>query len=201
MVDASRRKWLLPGAVFVLALAVWVLAQARGGGVHVEQAATPPSLATSQAVGAISGGESATQAGDPGTDSIAELIEAQAGQLADVLAHLRGACAAAQAGGASRVAGDAAARCVEDAEGAMHTADLIRGSISSPAGAGMPADVRRRWDQTLAEATATVRGALAPLWDEIGRVLASGTTAPAETRALGHLRDRIGRILSEVGRE
>ncbi len=187
MMDASRRKWLLPGAVFVLALAVWVLAQARGGGVHVEQAATPPSLATSQAVGAISGGESATQAGDPGTDSIAELIEAQAGQLADVLAHLRGACAAA--------------RCVEDAEGAMHTADLIRGSISSPAGAGMPADVRRRWDQTLAEATATVRGALAPLWDEIGRVLASGTAVPAETRALGHLRDRIGRILSEVGRE
>ncbi len=63
----------------------------------------------------------------------------------------------------------------------------------------MPADVRRRWDRTLAEATATVRGALAPLWDEIGRVLASGTAVPAETRDLGHLRDRIGRILSEVG--
>ncbi len=190
--DASRRKLLLPGAVLVLALAVWILAQVRGAGVHVEQAATPPSLATSQAVGA---------AGDPGTDSIAELIEAQAGQLADVLAHLRGACAAAWTGGPSRVARDAAARCAEDAEGAMYTADLIRGSISSPAGAGMPADVRRRWDQTLAEATATVRGALAPLWDEIGRALASGTAAPAETRALGHLRDRIGRILSEVGRE
>ncbi len=191
MVDASRRKWLLPGAVLALALAVWVLAHARGGGVHVEQAATPPSLATSQA---SPGGA----AGDPGTDSIAELIEAQAGQLADVLDHLRGACGAARASGARPVARDAAARCVEDAEGAMHTVDLIRGSISSPAGAGMPVDVRRRWDQTLAEATATVRGALTPLWDEIGRVLASGTAAPAETRALGHLRDRIGRVLSEV---
>ncbi len=82
----------------------------------------------------------------------------------------------------------------------MSTVDLLRETSASPAGAVMPAEVRRRWDSTLREATVTVREMLGPLWDDAGRALVSAREAPADVRALGHLRDRIGRILSVAER-
>ncbi len=219
MRDVARHKlWLLPGAVLVLALAAWVVVfQGRGGGLRVDQTVVPPpasSTPTSPAAGAPEVGaapgtsagvgtqagtaDTCAQAGDPGTDSLGELLEAQAGQLTDVLAHLRSVCAAA--GGGSDIAVGTVERCVEDAEAAVGTVELIRGSVASPAGAAMPAEVRTRWDATLRDATGSVREALGPLWDKIGRALASGRAAPADARALGHLRDRIGRVLSEADR-
>jgi hypothetical protein len=88
---------------------------------------------------------------------------------------------------------------VEDAEGVMNLVELLRGTIEGPAGAAMPADVRRRWDGTLSQATATVRRMLIPVWDGVGQALARGGESPAEFRALGHLRDRIGRVLTAAG--
>lgn len=207
--DLMRQKSWLPGAVLVLALAVWVLARAHGGGgLRVDRATVPPSASSSQVpsgaglswgntTGASSGDDPEAPVVDPGTDSLGEMLEAQARQLADLLTHLRGVCGAAGAGPAG-IAIDAATKCVEDAEAAMGTVDLIRGTVASPAGAAMPMVVRTRWDTTLQDAATTVRGALGPLWDRVGRALASGREAPADARALGHLRDRIGRVLSEV---
>lgn len=90
-------------------------------------------------------------------------------------------------------------RCVEDAEGAVHLVDLIRGTLEGPAGAAIPGDVRKRWDGTLSLDAATVREMLAPVWDAVGRALASGGASPEEFRALGHLRDRIGQVLAAAG--
>ncbi len=209
MRDFARHKRWLPGAVLVLAFAVWVVAQGRGVGLRVDQAAAPPSAVPAPAypaAGAPQAGagthagaaDPGAQASDPGTDSLGELLEAEAGQLTDVLAHLRSVCAAA--GGGSDIAVSTVERCVDDAEAAVGTVELIRGSVASPAGAAMPAEVRTRWDATLRDATGAVRGALGPLWDKVDRALASGHLAPADARALGHLRDRIARILSEVDR-
>jgi len=203
------RRLFLPGAVLVVALAVWVVAQTRGAGFRVDQAQVSQSdsivqagggsaahPASRSAPGTSAGADSIVQERDPGADSIAEILEAQAGQLTDLLSHLRGTCASAKASAGVHVAIGTATRCVEDAEAAMSTVELLRETIASPAGAGMPAEVRRRWDGTLSAATATIHELLGPLWDDAGGALASAHESPADFRALGHLRDRIGRILS-----
>ncbi len=116
-----------------------------------------------------------------------------------MLAHLQVACAAARPSRGGTVTVDLVTRCVEDAEGAMNLVDLLRGTLEGPAGAAMPGDVRKRWEGTLSSDAATVREMLTPLWGAVGRALASGGTSPEEFRVLGHLRDRIGRVLAAAG--
>lgn len=137
--------------------------------------------------------------GDSGDDSLADLIEAQAGQLTDVLAHMRTTCGAAQrTSHGTALAPAPVAACVQDAEGAMSLVELLRGTVASPAGQTMPGSVRARWQQTLADAAAAIRESLTPLWDATEKALASGQEPPDQARALGHLRDRIGGVLSQA---
>lgn len=134
------------------------------------------------------------------SESLADILEAEGGQLTDVLAHLRTTCGLARPSRGERTAVDLVTRCVEDAEGTMSLVDLIRGSIEGPAAAGMPGDLRNRWEDTLVSARATVREMLTPVWDAVGQDLTLGHSAPADFRALGHLRDRIGLVLSAARR-
>jgi hypothetical protein len=209
MKGLPRRAWLPAGAVFALVLLAWGLSQTRGAGIHVdtsppgsESASTPSSTGGTGDTGFPGGAFQPPLRGqDPGTNSLPDFIEAQAGQLTDILSHLRLTCAAATPPSPSgRLSSTALSKCVDDAEAAVNVVDILRGSIQSPAGAAMPGDVRKRWDDTLAEATATVTSALTPLWDSTGRVLASGRESPEEVQTLGHLRDRIGRVLSQLER-
>jgi hypothetical protein len=190
-------------------LVAWGLSQTRGAGIRVdtsppgpESGSTPPSGSGPQDTGFPGGAVQPPLVGqDPGTNSLPDFIEAQAGQLNDILSHLRLTCAAATPRSPSgRLSSTALSKCVADAEAAVNVVDVLRGSIQSPAGAAMPGDVRKRWDDTLAETTATVASALTPLWDSTGRALASGRESPEEVQALGHLRDRIGRVLSQLER-
>ncbi len=202
MRGVPRQAWLLPGAVLVLALVAWVLTHAYTPAFRVEPAS--PGASAAAADRAPSDAPAAPPAGGaPGapSGSLADLLEAQAGELSDILAQMHAACAAAQApvpgGGLARAA---ASGCVADAEAAMSIVDLLRGTVESPAGQNMPGEVRARWATTLAQAAAAIREALAPLWTRTGQVLASGQAPPEEVRRVGHLRDRIGRVLSEAER-
>jgi hypothetical protein len=204
MRGVPRQAWLLPGAVLVLALVAWVLTHAYTPAFRVEPAPASPGASAAAADRAPSDAAAAPPAGGaPGapSGSLADLLEAQAGELSDILAQMHAACAAAQApapgGGLARAA---ASGCVADAEAAMSIVDLLRGTVESPAGQNMPGEVRARWATTLAQATAAIREALAPLWTRTGQVLASGQAPPEEVRRVGHLRDRIGRVLSEAER-
>lgn len=140
-----------------------------------------------------------TAAAPTGGDDLADIIEPQAAQLSDLLESLHAACPAARyparPGGVSAVA-----RCVEAAEAAIRTADLIRGTLESPAGASIPGTVRERWHGTLAEAAGTVREALVPVQQAVGGTLAGELISAAAFRDLSHLRDRIARMLSETTR-
>jgi len=201
-----QRSLVLVGCVLILAATGWTLAHPRGP--VVVQSDRVPSAAPSPGASAppappISGQRPIQDplqpaARDTGADTIADVLEPQAGQLEDVLAQLRAECPAARPAGGGAVPLGPATRCVEAADAAMGTVELLRGTIASTAGAGMPGDVRRRWNGTLDEAAATVREALRPLWTAIGRSLASGRESPERVRALGHLRDRIGGILSQT---
>lgn len=199
----SPRLLLLAGAALVLVLAGWMLSHTRGP-VIVEAdrplsgAPSAPASGPLAPPGQVPAQGMAQAAGrDTGADTIAGILEPQAGQLEDVLAQLRAVCPSARTARGDIALGPAT-RCVEAAEGAMGTVDLIRGTVASPAGAGMPGDVRKRWDGTLDEAVTTIRGTLTPLWNAVGRSLASGRETPERVRALGHLRDRIGEILSQA---
>ncbi len=196
---------LLAGAALILALAAWVLSHpwegtvVQAGRLAPGAPSAPASDPTAPPGQVLTQGPDQPVARDTGADSIADILEPQAGQLEDVLAQLRAVCPAARSlRGGGDVPLGAATRCVEAAEAAMGTVDLIRGTVASPAGAGMPGEVRKRWDSTLDEAVTTIRAELTPLWDVVGRSLASGLETPERLRALGHLRDRMGEILSQA---
>jgi hypothetical protein len=190
-------------------LVAWGLSQTRGAGIRVDTSPPGPASGSTPSSGG-GAGDPGFPAGavqppllgqDPGSNSLPDVIEAQAGQLNDILSHLRLTCAAATPRSPSgRLSSTALSKCVDDAEAAVNVVDVLRGSIQSPAGAAMPGDVRKRWDDTLAETTATVTSALTPLWDSTGRALASGRESPQDVQALGHLRDRIGGVLSQLER-
>ncbi len=137
---------------------------------------------------------------DVGAGNLADILEAEGGQLTDLLAHFRTSCAAVRQRPQEPMAVDVVSRCVEDAEGVMSIVDLIQGSIEGPASASMPGDIRNRWEETLGSARATVREVLTPVWVAVGRDLTSRRSSPALFRALAHLRDRIGRVLSTAER-
>ncbi len=205
MRSGIQRSLVLVGCVLILAATGWMLAHPRGPA--VVQADRPPSAAPSPGASVpapLTSGQRPIQdplqpaARDTGADTIADVLEPQAGQLEDVLAQLRAVCPAARPPGGGDVPLGPATRCVEAAEAAMGTVELLRGTIASTAGAGMPDDVRRRWNGTLDEAVTTIREALKPLWTAVGRSLASGRESPGRLRAFAHLRDRIGGILSQT---
>ncbi len=138
--------------------------------------------------------------GDVGAGNLADILEAEGGQLTDLLAHFKTSCTAVKQRPHEPMAVDVVSRCVEDAEGVMSLVDLIQGSIEGPASASMPGDVRNRWEDALGSARATIREVLTPVWDAVGRDLTSRRSSPAAFRALAHLRDRIGRVLSTAER-
>ncbi len=198
---------MIPKRLSLRLAAVLVSAGVIGAGVLVySRSAHPvpqPSPVLSDTAPPSRGAVPAPPAAGGGTawsESLADILEAEGGQLTDVLAHLRNTCGLARPSRGERTAVDLGTRCVEDAEGTMSLVDLIRGSIEGPAAAGMPGDLRNRWEDTLVSARATVREMLTPVWDAVGRDLASGRPAPADFRALGHLRDRIGLVLSATRR-
>jgi len=129
-----------------------------------------------------------------------DMLEAESGELTDLLAHLSETCAAATRPAGARLEIPAVEACVEDAEQAANLASLIRESVESPGGAAMPGDVRSRWEATLTTDAGTVDRALAPVAVAVGRVLASGAARAADFRALSHLRDRIDRVHAIVRR-
>jgi hypothetical protein len=208
MRDAHRRTLLLPGVVVVLVFVAWAVVRLHGPALSVGAAppapavpvtpAAPPVAATAPAVSAPAE-TGASSGGDAEGGSLADLLEAQAGQLADLLSHMRATCAATQRTPQGALPSpDAVSACVQDAAGAMSLVEVLRGTIASPAGQTMPGDVRDRWGGTLAQAAAAVRDALAPVWQQTGQALASGQEPPDQARALGHLRDRIGGVLSRA---
>jgi hypothetical protein len=145
-------------------------------------------------------GTGASTGVDVGAGNLADILEAEGGQLTDLLAHFKISCTAVKQRQQQPMAVDVVSRCVEDAEGVMSLVDLIQGSIEGPASASMPGDVRNRWEDTLSSARATIREVLTPVWDVVGRDLTSRRSSPATFRALAHLRDRISRVLSTAER-
>lgn len=187
-----------------------ILVYGRTARSTAEQSSPPPSLSStvSRQPPLVSSEQSPSPAspaaplaeGGSTAGSLADILEAEGGQLTDVLAHLKTTCALARRSRGEQTDIHIASRCVEDAEGAMGLVDLIQGSIAGPAAAGMPGDVRNRWEETLASAKATVRETLTPVYNAVGRDLTSGRASAADFRVLGHLRDRIGRVLSTAER-
>jgi hypothetical protein len=192
----SRRSLLVLGLAAAVAVLGWSVL--RGGPASppagTDSAAGPGSAATSPAPPPQSAAP--PQEGDNGGGDIGDVLEPANGQLVDMLGHLQTSCAAAAPPGGAAAGVSALTQCAQDAEGVMNLVDLLHGTIEGPAGAAMPQDVQKRWEGTLAQATATVRQSVTPVWDAVGRRLASGGGSPAEFRALGHLRDRLGRVLA-----
>lgn len=122
---------------------------------------------------------------------------AQADQLVDLLPHLRVTCSSAEALTVAGALVDAATQCVSEAEAIMNVIGFLRETLASPAGERMPEVARRDWDSVLTQATSVVRDALIPVWDKLARERASGRASAATFRALGQVRDRIGRVLAE----
>ncbi len=122
---------------------------------------------------------------------------AQADQLVDLLPHLRVTCSSGvQAHGSALVR--VATQCASDAETAMNAIEFLRETLKSPAAEGMPGVARRNWDEVLLHASSAVRDALVPLRDQMGRERASGQNSAMTFRALGYIRDRIGRVLARA---
>jgi len=145
---------------------------------------------------------SADVSGAPPSDAsgLDDMLEAESGELTDLLSHLHQTCAAAPRPAGGRLEVSAVEACVADAEQTANLASLIRESFESPAGAAMPGDVRTRWEATLSADAGTIDRAIAPVEVAVGRVLASGTAPPGDFRALSHLRDRIDQVHAIVRR-
>ncbi len=130
---------------------------------------------------------------------VGDILEPMAAQLADLLEHLREQCAPAQRPAGLSSPG-VVKRCVETAEAAANTMDLVRGTLASAAGRDVPSGVRARWAHDLAGAGAQIRASLAGVRWSMDRALASGAPSPAAFSELGQLRDRIDRVLGELDR-
>lgn len=199
----SRRSLVVVSLAVMLASAGWFFFR--------ERSSSPPAGPSSSAASGSSavahegspdsspGPSAGAGAGSEG-EGLADILEPEGAQMTEMLQHLEVSCPAASASRGLNPSVSVVTRCVEDAEGVMNLVDLLGGTIEGPAGAAMPADVRARWRATLESTTGTVRRMLTPVWESVGRRLASGAGSPAEFRALAHLRDRIGRVLSAAGR-
>jgi hypothetical protein len=141
--------------------------------------------------------EPAASGADESAADIGDILEPMAAQLADLLAHLREDCPPA---GRAADAPDlsAAARCVAAAEATASTVDFVRGTLASAAGGDLSDAVRSRWTRGLDADTVEIRASLMPIQKSVGRTLASGAPSPAAFRDLGHLRDRMDRLLADL---
>ncbi|HLY24070.1 MAG TPA: hypothetical protein VKT83_16515 [bacterium] len=146
----------------------------------------PPARAGQPSTGASDSGD-AMDAGD--------ILEPMAAQLADLLEHLRGQCAAARRSGGARLL-SAATPCVGAGEAAASTVEFVRGTLASAAGQNVSGSVRSRWTRDLDAAAAEIRSSLTPVQASLGQALGSGAPSPVAVRDLAHLRDRIWRVLA-----
>jgi hypothetical protein len=159
----------------------------------------PPASSTNRpaAGGTIAPGADSGAGRD--TTDIGDILEPMAAQLADLLEHLRDQCAAAQR--PENLSSPAVAkRCIETAEAAASTVDLVRSTLASAGGRDVPSGVHARWAHDLTGAGAQIRASLAPVRQSVDRTLASGGPSAAAFREFGHLRDRIDRVLLELDR-
>jgi hypothetical protein len=199
----SRRSLVVVSLAVMLAAAGWFFLRERSSsppaGPSPSAASGSSAVAHERSPDSSPGPSAGAGAGSEG-EGLADILEPEGAQMTEMLRHLQVSCPAASASRGLRPSISVVTRCVEDAEGVMNLVDLLGGTIEGPAGAAMPADVRARWRETLESAKGTVRRMLTPVWESVGQRLASGAGSPAEFRALGHLRDRIGRILSAAGR-
>ncbi len=122
---------------------------------------------------------------------------AQADQLVDLLPHLRATCSSGVRDHGTALV-RAATLCASDAEDAMKTIEFLRETLRSPAAERMPGVARRDWEGVLQEAASTVHDALGPLWGYVGQERASSQNSAMTFRALGAVRDRIGRVLAKA---
>jgi hypothetical protein len=161
----------------------------------------PASSADTPAAGAASSqpskpsemaGSSAEVTGDVG-----DLLEPMAAQLADLMEHLKEQC-----GAVSRAAGapslSAVTRCVDAGAAAASTIEFVRGTLASAAGRDVSTAVRSRWMRDLDAATAEIRTSLTPIQEWVNQALTSEALSPAAFREMGHLRDRIDRVLADL---
>lgn len=199
----SRRSLVIVSLAVILAAAGWSFVR--------ERSSSPPTgLSSSTAPGSSAVAHEGSPDSSPGPsagagtesegEGLADILEPEGAQMTEMMQHLEVSCPAASASRGLNLSVSMVTRCVEDAEGVMNLVELLGGTIEGPAGAAMPADVRGRWRAALEATTGTVRRMLTPVWDAVGQRLASGAGSPAEFRALAHLRDRIGRVLSATGR-
>lgn len=191
--------------VLLLVTGGWLLRQTRSGAPYVSSetgraapgSSTEPPEARTSPQGSV--GDLRRVSADTGGDTLPDILESEGAQLMDILDQLKASCAQARPSRGGTLSIGRVTRCVEDAEGAVNLVDLLRGTVEGPAGARMPGEVRKRWQGTLVSSTGAIREGLTPIWDAVGRVLATGGHSPEEFRALGHLRDRIGRVLTAAG--
>ena len=128
-----------------------------------------------------------------------EMLESENGALTDLVSHLKHTCTAAPRLTAGQLTVSAVEACVANAEQAANLVNLISESVASAAGAEMPSGVRARWEKDLASDKRSINKVLTPVGHALAYGLASGQEPPGDFRALGHLRDRIGRVLAAVG--
>lgn len=161
------------------------------GAMPAPQPPKPSDRAGQFATGASGSGDGGMDAGD--------ILEPMAGQLADLLEHLREQCAAARRSGPVPAL-SVVTPCVTAGETTASTVEFVRGTLASEAGRNVSGGVRSRWTRDLDAAAEEIRTSLAPVRASIGQALTSGAPSPAAFRELARLRDRIDRVLTDLDR-